>query len=378
MESLDIVKIVRYIELIQFFASLKKTVKKGDAIGMEKIDDAIRAYDALIPDKMQHPVDKAYWGYKNGDLYSEYTKKISKRKPHPSGYINDEFNNKIKGRHRFIYECYHQKIIENGFQIDHINSVPANNSIFNLQKLTQKEHNEKTHSGKPSKGGKKQSKPIRSFKIDENGNKCDEQVYPSVASTKNIFNYTGIKRALNGKAKTCGGYIWEYVKPVNDDTVGEVWKKLSDVDPIFGTSKIKVSNFGRVIHTSGNKSYGTKHGGGYYVTNINGITYYMHKLVALAFLKKPTGNDYTTVDHIDRNTENNNVLNLRWATLEMQAANKNNGEIKISVWKDDEFIGKFESITDASKKLKIGRNFIYDCILKKRKQVINYKIEIIK
>ena len=43
---------------------------------------------------------------------------------------------------------------------------------------------------------------------------------------------------------------------------------------------------------------------------------YIHKLVAIAFLPNP--NNYRTVNHIDGNKLNNTVLNLEWASDEMQ------------------------------------------------------------
>jgi hypothetical protein len=50
--------------------------------------------------------------------------------------------------------------------------------------------------------------------------------------------------------------------------------------------------------------------------------FYVHKLVALAFLEKPEGIDKYCVNHIDRNTLNNNVDNLRFATLSQAQAHK--------------------------------------------------------
>lgn len=68
----------------------------------------------------------------------------------------------------------------------------------------------------------------------------------------------------------------------------------------------------------------------------------VHRCVALAFLPNPDSK--ISVDHIDRNKLNNNLTNLRWATLEEQQANrgmlKNNTsghshirQVKPTLWK---------------------------------------------
>jgi hypothetical protein len=49
--------------------------------------------------------------------------------------------------------------------------------------------------------------------------------------------------------------------------------------------------------------------------------YYIHRLVALAFIPNPENKPI--VDHIDRHPENNHVSNLRWATFKENANNKN-------------------------------------------------------
>ena len=47
----------------------------------------------------------------------------------------------------------------------------------------------------------------------------------------------------------------------------------------------------------------------------------IHRLVAEYYLINP--NNYPTVDHIDRCKTNNNISNLRWASLSTQNINKN-------------------------------------------------------
>ena len=46
----------------------------------------------------------------------------------------------------------------------------------------------------------------------------------------------------------------------------------------------------------------------------------IHRLIALAYIDNPENKE--TVDHIDRDILNNNVNNLRWATMEEQNRNR--------------------------------------------------------
>ena len=61
--------------------------------------------------------------------------------------------------------------------------------------------------------------------------------------------------------------------------------------------------------------------------NGKGTAFGIHHLLGLVFIPNP--NNYYSVDHIDTNTSNNNLSNLRWATRKMQNENrKGYGEIK--------------------------------------------------
>jgi hypothetical protein len=103
----------------------------------------------------------------------------------------------------------------------------------------------------------------------------------------------------------------------------ELWKDI-------GESKYQVSTLGNVRNTRSGlvlKPRASRKKGDYacYDVNISDgkgggqRNHKVHRLVALAFLPNP--NNYTEIDHIDRNPANNQVSNLRWATRSEQCFN---------------------------------------------------------
>jgi len=67
---------------------------------------------------------------------------------------------------------------------------------------------------------------------------------------------------------------------------------------------------------------------------------YIHKLVALAFIENPEKKP--TIDHINKDRQNNHLENLRWATRKEQALNRtakqtSSGEKYIYLTKDNKY-----------------------------------------
>lgn len=106
--------------------------------------------------------------------------------------------------------------------------------------------------------------------------------------------------------------------------IKEEWKPLKE------SSNYLVSNTGKIKSLNVNK----KDGGIEMKHNIGDTGYhrvvisikdkckliFVHKAVAEAFLSNPE--TLPTVDHIDRNKDNNNVENLRWASHSTQIENR--------------------------------------------------------
>ena len=93
----------------------------------------------------------------------------------------------------------------------------------------------------------------------------------------------------------------------------------------------------------------------------------IHRLIALAYIDNPENKE--TVDHIDRDILNNNVNNLRWATMEEQNRNR-------SVFSNTGF--KYISITNINsyKYYRVYKTKIFDYKLSCNKWTLEEAVEI--
>lgn len=118
----------------------------------------------------------------------------------------------------------------------------------------------------------------------------------------------------------------------------EVWRVIEDTKE---NGTYLISNYGRLkrLAFSGGRYHYPEmilkihrnRDGGYYKARVGGKMYYVHRLVAMAFIKPK--NDCDTVDHKNNDKSDNRAKNLRWTTLKTNANNP------VSIWDRKERTG---------------------------------------
>ncbi len=126
------------------------------------------------------------------------------------------------------------------------------------------------------------------------------------AHEKTNINIGHISECANNKRKSASGFTWDFI--IDNDINGEIWKLNINLN-------LFVSNKGRILSRHG-KTYGYLNKNGYYSYS----KYKVHKLVAETFINNP--DNKKTVDHINGDTKNNCIENLRWATIKEQLINR--------------------------------------------------------
>jgi hypothetical protein len=97
---------------------------------------------------------------------------------------------------------------------------------------------------------------------------------------------------------------------------------MEDWQVVSGYPNYSVSNFGSIRNdTTGRILKPYLRGRGYLSVKLSGKCFLVHRLVGLNFI--PNENNYTQIDHIDRNKLNNNLSNLRWVTNSFNSRNRN-------------------------------------------------------
>lgn len=142
---------------------------------------------------------------------------------------------------------------------------------------------------------------------------------------------------------TASGFKWQFDKLRTFSA--EEW---CDVDPVI--DGYQISTLGRLCNPRGKVK--SPYGPGYSKHCVGGTPYYVHRLVALTFLKRVEWKDF--VNHIDGDKNNPSVDNLEWVTLSENSRHAYATGLSLPTIKpvlqydlDGNFLKEFESLKKA-------------------------------
>ena len=163
-----------------------------------------------------YPETGQVWSYKNNRFIGSYDGR---------GYIlctltKDDSTQEHWRMHRLIWSSVNGEIPE-GLQVNHIDENKENNSIYNLNLMTNSEnHNWGTRNircGLSNINNKSKSKPIIGI------SNINTKLFPSLSEAARALckSTSNISKCCKGEKKTVGGYKWQYV----DDYLADWWEQ---------------------------------------------------------------------------------------------------------------------------------------------------------
>ena len=242
----------------------------------------------------------------------------SKNVPNVHGYVQVSLRDRDGTRrkvavHRLVWITFVGPI-PNGKTIDHFDRNRSNNELSNLRLATpaQQRANQKVH--KP----RRDAREIFVWRLTEPQNVMRFGHSRKAAAVLGA-NQRALRSVANGKAKRTGEFCARWV---SDDGFydGEVFRTVT-----ISGADVTISNFGRYLDGK-SKAFAVapKAAAGNHYPTVGTMSVLMHKAVATAWSELVEGKPGPgkTIDHKDRNRENNHPGNLRWATAVEQAANR--------------------------------------------------------
>jgi hypothetical protein len=155
----------------------------------------------------------------------------------------------------------------------------------------------------------------------------------------------------------------------------EYGKKFPEV-----VESIKLVNYGNVYSLINNVQLkGVNNGNGYLRVKLNERLFYIHRLVAMAFIPNPKC--YKEINHKDENKLNNNADNLEWFShkynMKFGTRNKraidNTKKSVIQYTMSGKYVCSYNSIVEAAGKMSISKGNIVSVLKGNRKSAGGYK-----
>ena len=179
----------------------------------------------------------------------------------------------------------------------------------------------------------------------------------------------------------------------------EIWRDIDGYEGLYQVSNLgRVKSLKRKVYAGRGRtrwqyerimSSGKTNGNKYKIVSLfkdgKGKNFYIHRLVANAFIENP--NNYKYINHKDENPSNNFVNNLEWCTAEYNNT-YNNKHIRVletrmkkhigcrkiaKLDENDNILKEYISISQASKEMGVSNQAISDCLRGKQKHSAGYK-----
>lgn len=226
--------------------------------------------------------------------------------------------------HRILMEAFNGPA--NGREVNHKDNDKLNNHLENLEYIEVADHRRLTH--QENKGHNKKSAVKRGKAVIGTSPNGEEKRFETVAEANRYLQSDPTSGYIGTIAKS-GGTFKGWTFRFEDNTLeGEEWKDVTNYPGL--DTKIQVSNMGR-IKTKRVTTYGNLREGYFnYSIQINGkkVEKKVHEFVCWAFNgEKPEW--ATSVNHKDRNRQNNKPENLEWSDARLQALHKKMTAINI-------------------------------------------------
>lgn len=355
------------------------------------IDKFIDEYiDTVIFDKIEEvfkplPDYEKYYHISNlGNILSLRTNKILKQRMRSGYYGVSIFGSDNKMKVVLVHTLVAKTFLirpktKYKLVVDHVNSNKLDNRSNNLKYVT---YSENTLNAHRNKCVKLNCKKVCQFGLDRKFIKRYDSLTHAEKETGILCQH--ISQCCLKKYKTAGGYIWRYSKLnkateniIHDD---EYFKSIPEIDG-NKFSNYEISNYGKIRNVKTNKFMLQHVEHGYYKIQISTDSrkrkiFFVHRLVALTFCKKPKGyNSKYVVNHVDENKLNNHYTNLEWTTTKGNVTHSSGKAVEQIDMETGEVIRRFDSLCDAKRfmNLPVTNGDITRCCQGKRNYAYGYK-----